>query len=67
MQHRWGLSGRCECGCVMQVHGSHARPERLYWGVDGAYYGTRAPVCTRVKKTTKKAEQLKLFKPSGDS
>jgi hypothetical protein len=51
----------------MQVHGSHARPERLYWGVDGAYYGTRAPVCTRVKKTTKKAEQLKLFKPSGDS
>lgn len=61
MTHRWGLSGLCACGVKMTVVGTHARPQRLYWSAQGEYMGTRAPACTREKRTARKAEQLGLF------
>lgn len=45
----------------MQVHGTHRKPERLYWNAAGDFVGTLAPPCTRKPKTKAKAEQLALF------
>lgn len=48
----------------MQAHGTHARPERLYWNAAGEYVGTLAPECTRKPRTRVKPVQLGLFAPT---
>jgi hypothetical protein len=45
----------------MQAHGNYRRPEKLYWNAAGEFQGTRAPPCTRAKRTTRKPTQLGLF------